>query len=78
MTGRLGIALFAVAAALALSACEKQQTMTGNGKKADTPVWQASDSRWVRADAKAGDKASWERQMAARAQYQNDYSRAGQ
>ena len=78
MTGRLGIALFAVVAALALSACEKQQTMTGNAKKADTPVWQAGESRWPRADAKAADKASWERQMAARAQYQNDYSRSGQ
>ena len=77
MSARLGIALLAVAAAFALSACEKQQTMTGNTKKADTPVWQASDSRWVRADAKAGDKASWERQMATRAQHQNDYASGG-
>jgi hypothetical protein len=78
MSRRYGIAVCAVVAAFLLSACEKQQTMTGNTKKAETPVWQAGDSRWVRADAKAGDKASWERQMAARAQYQNDYSRAGQ
>jgi hypothetical protein len=31
----------------------------------------------VRADAKAADKASWERQMATRAQHQNDYAPGG-
>ena len=77
MSARLGIAFLAVAAAFALSACEKQQTMTGNASKGDTPLWQAGESRWPRAD-KAADKATWERQMAARAQYQNDYSRSGQ
>jgi len=77
MSARLGMALFAVAAAFALGACEKQQTMTGNASKGDTPLWQAGESRWPRAD-KAADKATWERQMAARAQYQNDYSRSGQ
>jgi len=77
MSARLGMALLAVAAAFALSACEKQQTMTGNATKGDTPLWQAGESRWPRAD-KAADRATWERQMAARAQYQNDYSRSGQ
>ena len=77
MSARLGMALLAVAAAFALGACEKQQTMTGNASKGDTPLWQAGESRWPRAD-KAADKATWERQMAARAQYQNDYSRSGQ
>jgi hypothetical protein len=77
MSARLGIALCAVAAVLALSACEKQQAMTGNATKGDTPLWQAGDSRWVRADAKAADKASWERQMATRAQHQNDYAPGG-
>jgi hypothetical protein len=77
MSARLGIALCAVAAVFALSACEKQQAMTGNATKGDTPLWQAGDSRWVRADAKAADKASWERQMATRAQHQNDYAPGG-
>ena len=77
MSARLGVALLAVAAAFALSACEKQQTMTSNATKGDTPLWQAGESRWPRAD-KAADRATWERQMAARAQYQNDYSRSGQ
>jgi hypothetical protein len=77
MRPALGISALAVAAAFGLAACEKQQTMAGSQKKSDTPVWQASDSRWAR-DFKAGDKASWDRQMALRAQYQNDYSRADQ
>ena len=77
MRRALGIGVLAAAAAFGLAACEKQQTMAGSQKKSDTPVWQPSDSRWAR-DFKAGDKASWDRQMALRAQYQNDYSRADQ
>jgi hypothetical protein len=75
MTLRLAMT---IALAVALSACEKQQTMTGSAKKSDTKVWEASDNPWSLKDWKVGDKASWERQMAIRAQYQNDYSRAGQ
>jgi hypothetical protein len=71
MSGRLGIALCAVAAAFALGGCEQQQKMTGNAAKGDTPLWQPGESRWPRAE-KAADKASWERHMAARAQHQND------
>lgn len=78
MSGRLEVALLAAVAAFALSACEKQQTMTGNAAKGDTPLWQAGDSRWVRADAKSADEASWDKRMAARAQHQNDYSRGAQ
>ena len=77
MRRALGIGVLAAAAAFGLAACEKQQTMAGSQKKSDTPVWQASDSRWAR-DFKGGDKSSWDRQMALRAQYQNDYSRADQ
>jgi hypothetical protein len=77
MRRAFGIGVLAAAAAFGLAACEKQQTMAASQKKSDTPVWQASDSRWAR-DVKAGDKASWDRQMALRAQYQNDYSRADQ
>ena len=78
MRRALGMGVLAAAAAFGLAACEKQQTMAGSQKKSDTPVWQASDNRWALHDFKAGDKASWDRQMALRAQYQNDYSRADQ
>jgi hypothetical protein len=71
------LALVSVAL-LGLAGCEKQQAMTGSTKKSDTKVWEASDNPWSLRDWKAGDKASWERQMAIRAQYQNDYSRADQ
>ena len=70
----LAFCALALGAAFALSACEKQQTMTGNTRKSDTPVWAASDSRWGQHDFKPGDKADWERQMAIRAQDQNDYA----
>jgi hypothetical protein len=78
MSARLGIALCAIAAAFALGGCEQRQKMTGNATKGDTPLWQSGESRWPRAEAPAPDKASWERQMAARAQHQNDYSRGAQ
>ena len=76
MMRRLGMGVLVVLAAFSLSGCEKQQTMRDT-KKVDTKVWEASDNRWSLHDWKAGDKASWDRQMAIRAQYQNDYSRAG-
>jgi hypothetical protein len=75
MSARLGMSALALLAVFTLSACEKPQTVTGDSRKADTPVWQASNNRWSLHDFKAGDQASWERQMAARAQNQNDYSR---
>ena len=70
----LALGALVLVAVFALAACEKQQTMTGSARKTDTPVWAASDSRWGQHDFKAGDKADWERQMALRAQGQNDYA----
>ena len=69
----------AVAAGLALAGCgEKQQAMTGAGKKSDPAPWVASSSAnpaYTAPGWKAGDKAVWEEQMRQRNQAQNDYVR---
>jgi len=65
----------AVAALFALSACsEKPQTLSQH--KADGKAWDAAQNGFVSAGWKAGDQASWEEQMRARAQGQNEYVRA--
>ena len=70
----LGIAA-ALAAVLALGACtEKPQTLSP--RKADSKAWDAAQNGFVSSGWKAGDQASWEDQMRARAQSQNEYVRA--
>ena len=67
--------LIVLALAAGLAACgEKPQTAAT--KKSDTKPWEASQSEFVASGWKAGDQASWEAQMKARAQGQNEYSRA--
>jgi hypothetical protein len=76
-------ALFRVAlaaAVLALGACgETPQDLTGKGVKQDgAPYTGVGSSQYAQAGWKVGDKASWEQQLKARAQYgQNDYTRMG-
>lgn len=68
------------AAALALVACgETPQDLTGQGvKQDDAPYAGVGSSQYAQAGWKVGDKASWEQQLKARAQYgQNDYTRMG-
>ncbi|WP_442908428.1 hypothetical protein [Hydrogenophaga sp. SL48] len=68
------------AAALALVACgETPQDLTGQGVKQDgAPYAGVGSSQYAQAGWKVGDKASWEQQLKARAQYgQNDYTRMG-
>ncbi|WP_341886905.1 hypothetical protein [Variovorax sp. YR752] len=67
--------LIVLALAAGLAACgEKPQTATA--KKSDSKPWEAAQNSFVTGDWKAGDQASWEAQMKARAQGQNEYSRA--
>ncbi|MBT9551264.1 MAG: hypothetical protein IV088_10480 [Hydrogenophaga sp.] len=69
-----------VAAALALVACgEAPQDLTGQGVKQDgAPYAGVGSSQYAQTGWKVGDKASWEQQLKARAQYgQNDYTRMG-
>ena len=56
-----------------LAACSAQPGSTV--RKADTPAWQGADAAYTAPGWKAGDAASWEKQMANRAQSQNEYSR---
>jgi hypothetical protein len=63
-------------AAMLLSACgEKPQT--AQTRKSDSQAWAgAPGDPYAVPGWKAGDQASWEQQMRARAQGQNEYSRA--
>ena len=75
MTGvRSGLGL--IACTLLLAACgERVQTTTvGTERKLDTHSWDANNSAFVVPGWSPGDKASWEAQMRARAQNQNDYA----
>lgn len=67
-----------LAMSLALSACGEKAEAKSTGKKGDAPAYSgAPDGKqsysvqgWT-----AGDKASWEQQMRARSQGQNEYTR---
>jgi hypothetical protein len=71
---RTGLGL--VACGLLLAACgERVQTTTvGTERKLDTHSWDANNSVFVAPGWTPGDRASWEAQMRARAQNQNDYA----
>jgi hypothetical protein len=61
------------AAVLALAACgEKPQTI-GQNIRHDTPAVQGTGTPYQAPGWKAGDRASWEQQLKARAQGQNEY-----
>jgi hypothetical protein len=61
-----------------LAACgDKPQTAQEPGaKKSDAKAWEGASNAYVAEGWKAGDQASWEAQLRARAQAQNEYSRA--
>ena len=69
---QLGVAIVLVA----LVACgERVQTIpVGTAKKVDAQVWQTKDARYLAPGWTPGDEASWNAQMANRAQGQNDYA----
>ena len=68
----------AVTALSALSACgDKPQTL-GSGVKSDGAAYQGVQSQFAAPGWKAGDKASWEQGLKARAQNsQNEYNKIG-
>jgi len=69
---RLLLISAAVAVVSQLAACgEKPQTATT--RNVDEKVWQASDSPYVAAGYKPGDKAAWDDQLRTRAESQNEY-----
>ena len=64
--------------AVFVSGCGDKPQSAGQGpaKKADGKAWEQSQSTYLAEGWKAGDQASWEAQMRARAQGQNEYSRS--
>ena len=76
---RTGFVAATAVAALLLAGCgEKQQAMTGAGKKSDPAPWvvgSGANPAYTAPGWKAGDKVAWEAQMRQRNQAQNDYVR---
>ena len=68
-------ALLVLTTVVGLAACtEKPQT--AGGRKADSQIWAPGSPGYLASGWKAGDQASWREQMRARAQNQNEYTRA--
>ncbi|KRB99657.1 hypothetical protein ASE11_08210 [Hydrogenophaga sp. Root209] len=78
MIQRFTLTIAAAALTLGLAACGDQpQEMNGAGVKQDgAPYTGVGKSQYAQGGWSVGDKASWEQQLKARAQYgQNDYTR---
>ena len=62
--------------ATVLAGCgERVQTIPPGGeRKADTPVWENKDKRFLAPGWTPGDQASWNAQLVDRAQGQNDFA----
>ncbi|MEO5843812.1 MAG: hypothetical protein ABIQ33_03120 [Caldimonas sp.] len=73
---RIAKLLLVPVVAVGMLACgEKVQTIpVGTAKKLDAQVWQTKDARYLAPGWTPGDEASWNAQMANRAQAQNDYA----
>ena len=67
--------IFAAVLVSSLAACgERPQTNEANSR--DSTAFSGTNKAYVNTGWKPGDKASWEAQLKARAQYgQNDYTR---
>lgn len=75
---RWGALLGAVLLMAVLAACaDKPQTASGASKKGDSKPWDGStEAGYTVPDWKQGDRASWEQQLRARNQQQNEYTRS--
>ncbi|WP_428418087.1 hypothetical protein [Methylibium sp.] len=74
---RWGALLGAVLLTAGLAACaDKPQTASGTSKKGDSKPWDGStEAGYTAPDWKQGDRTSWEQQLRARNQQQNEYTR---
>lgn len=71
----LRLLLVPIAAGVLVACGERVQTMpVGTAKKSDAQAWQTQDKRFLAPGWTPGDQASWDAQMANRAQGQNDYA----
>lgn len=60
--------------ALLLAGCgETDQSLAADRYQPDTPAYKGVNNAFAEKDWTAGNKASWEKQLRARAQYQNEY-----
>ena len=64
-----------LAALMALAACGERAQVASTGKTDGKP-WDGAQNGFVVGGWKPGDKTEWEAQMRARAQNQNEYTRA--
>lgn len=72
-----GAALLSVGLGLALAGCaEKPQTAAGKKSDAKAYAGSSGDAAFNAGNWKAGDQASWEQQIKARNQAQNEYARS--
>ena len=72
---KLTLSMGLLVAALALGGCGEKSQVAAT-KKSDGKPWEASQNAYVAQGWKPGDQASWEQQLKARSQNQNEYSRA--
>ena len=69
--------LIALGAVLLLGACgERSQTALASHRKDDTPAYKGAEGDpFMAKNWTPGDRTSWESQIRARGQYQNEYSK---
>jgi len=67
--------LFAIVLALSLGACSEKVQNLGARKNVDQPLYAGAKNGYVVKNWTPGDKTSWEAQLKARNQNQNEYSR---
>jgi hypothetical protein len=73
MTSTARLSILLCAAALIMACGERPQTATAATKKSDANAWEGADNRYVAQGWQEGDRASWEGQLRARTQTQNEY-----
>ena len=71
----MGLLVAALATAMLLGGCAEKSQVAAT-KKADGKPWEVSQNAYVVQGWKPGDQTSWEQQLKARSQNQNEYSRA--
>lgn len=69
------VSLSAMAALMLVACSERDQSMTGPTVKSDSNAWQGAKNGFVAGGWTPGDKGSWEKQIHARGQNQNEYVR---
>ena len=72
---KLALTTGLLAAAVMLGGCAEKSQVAAT-RKSDGKPWEASQNAHVVSGWKGGDQASWEQQLKARSQNQNEYSRA--